>query len=59
MAQDTTGPGTPEGKDAAEAPTGPAPIPMSDAERDELASQLVRPSFTLGGSRRTDPAADR
>ncbi len=41
MAQDTTGPGTPEGKDAAEAPTGPAPIPMSDAERDELASQLV------------------
>jgi uncharacterized protein (DUF697 family) len=41
MAQETTGSGATERKDSAEVPTGPATTEMTDAARDELASQLV------------------
>ncbi len=41
MVQETMGSGATERKDSAELPTGPATTQMTDAERDELASQLV------------------
>src|SRR4051812_37568692 len=41
MAQETTGAGATEKKDAAAVASAPATTEMSDVERDELASQLV------------------